>query len=186
MIIVFCIALALLLRLATRNPMREMQHMRIVGEYVLLALLVAQLLLPVLRLTGSAAGVAYWAWLATLPLLVGIAWRNRRQPGFVVLALGLLMNFVVIALNEGMPVSPDAVSILSSASVSRAISPGDFVHVVVSATTRFPWLADILPIPGPAWFKAVASPGDCLLFVGIAAYLSSASSGAESLRSAGI
>jgi len=139
-----------------------------------LALLLLQATLPLVRLTGVSARVAFWGWLATFPILVGVAWVNRRQPGMLVLAAGLALNALVIAVNGGMPVSEQAVAALGSTSVAQNVSTGDFVHVAAITATRLTWLSDILPIPGPPWVKSVVSAGDCLLFVGVIACLAAA------------
>lgn len=62
-----------------------------------------------------------WAWLhlATLGLLLAVAWRNRRLPGLQLLAVGLLLNLAVIAANDGsMPLAPET---LQAAGQSEAI-----------------------------------------------------------------
>lgn len=182
MILILCIVLGLALRFALGKSMHGLESMRLSGESVLLLLLIVQAVLPVVRLNGVVATVAFGLWLATFPVLASVAWLNRGEPGMLVLCAGLLMNFVVIALNGGMPVDAGAVRALTSVSVSNSILPGDFVHVIASTTTRMPWLADVLPVPGPAWIKAVASPGDCLLFAGVVSFLSSAPSAKSILR----
>lgn len=178
MILAACIALGLGLRLASGRSFRQLADLRLRGEGLLLVLLCAQAALPILRLNGAPARVAFWAWLATFPILVGVAWTNRRQPGMVVLAAGLALNALVIALNGGMPVSEQAVAMLGSASVAQNISAGDFVHVAATTATRLVWLSDVIPIPGPPFVRSVASAGDCLLFVGVIACLAAASSAA--------
>jgi len=175
MILVFCILLGLCLRVASGRSLRELSTLRLRGEGTLLALLCIQATLPLVTLTGTVARVAFWGWLATFPLLVGVAWVNRRQPGMAVLGAGLALNAVVIALNSGMPVSELAVRAVGSSSAVHNIPAGDFVHVLVSAATRAVWLADVIPLPGPSWLRSVASAGDCLLFVGVIVLLAVAS-----------
>jgi hypothetical protein len=176
MILIVCLAIGLLLRILGGRKLSDLAHTRIQGETALLLLLVLQALLPLLRVVGGAAHAAFYLWLATFPLLASIAWLNRRQPGMAVLGAGLLLNFVVIAVNGGMPVLPTAVTAATGTLAAlHSIPVGDFVHLIGSGTTRLPWLADVVPVPGPHWVRSVASPGDCLLFVGVAAYLAGAS-----------
>lgn len=175
MILVFCIVLGLFLRAASGRPLSRLTGLRLRGEGPLLLLLCVQAALPLVELTGVVARIAFWVWLGTFPLLVGVAWANRRQPGMPVLGAGLALNAVVIALNQGMPVSEQAVLSVGSASVAHNIPAGDFVHVLVSATTRAVWLADVIPVPGPTWMRSIASVGDCLLFVGVVVFLAIAS-----------
>jgi hypothetical protein len=144
------------------------------GEGFLLGLLVAQVSVPLLRLTGPGARVAYYCWLATFPFMASIAWLNRRSPGMAILGSGLLLNFVVIAANGGMPVFGEAIAVLKAGVQTAVIPPTDFVHVLGTAATHVPWLADVIPLPGPSWLLAIASPGDLLLSAGIVAFLGAA------------
>ena len=185
MILVVCLTLGLSLRVLSGRRFSDLAHVRLQGETTLLLLLVLQALLPLLRLTGGAARLVFYAWLATFPLLAWVAWLNRKQPGMAILGVGLLLNFAVIAANEGMPVFPSAVAAATGVAVGiRSIPIGDFVHVIGSSASRLPWLADVLPIPGPAWLRSVASPGDCLLFVGIVAYLTGAEASGDAFAEA--
>lgn len=183
MIIAACFALGLGLRLAVGGGLRSLSDVHLRGETVLLILLVVQAALPLLKVSGTSARVAYFGWLATFPLMIAIAWMNRRQPGVAILGAGLLMNLVVVAANGGMPVFVDAVAAVRPGLEALAIPTGDFVHVAGLATTRVPWLADILPLPGPSWLRVVASPGDLLLYVGIIAFLALGTGGHSSTPS---
>jgi hypothetical protein len=171
MIIVLCLAIGLLLRLATGRSLRGLEEAKLRGEASLLLLLVLQSVVPLARLTGTAARVAFFVWLATFVCIIVIALANRRQPGMAMLGAGLLLNLAVILANSGMPVFISAVRAVKSTDASVPIPAGDFVHVLGSAVTRLPWLADIVPLAGPAWLRAVVSPGDLLLFAGIAAFV---------------
>ncbi len=181
MIIIFCLAIGLLLRLATRRSLRGLEDTKLRGEASLLLLLVLQSVVPLARLTGTAARVAFFAWLATFVCIIAIAWMNRRQPGIAMLGLGLLLNLVVILANGGMPVFIAAVQAVKSSMSTIAIPPGDFIHVLGGAATRLPWLADVVPLAGPSWLRAVVSPGDLLLFGGVVAFVAMAGARADNI-----
>ena len=70
-----------------------------------------------------------------------------------------------------MPVFSVAAAAVRGPLATVVISASDFVHVLGGAATRLPWLADALPLPGPIWLRALASPGDILLFVGIVSFV---------------
>jgi hypothetical protein len=76
--------------------------------------------------------------------------------------IGILMNFTVIALNGGMPVMEEAVH-LAGGSGELVL---DAKHVLLTDTTRLPFLADIIPLPG-----SVISMGDVFLAIGVGAFL---------------
>ncbi len=96
-----------------------------------------------------------------LPLLLFV-WLNRELSGMWIAGMGILMNFTVIVLNSGMPVLEEAVMIAGGSSDLIL----DAKHVVLDETTRLPFLADVIPLPG-----AVLSLGDVFLAIGIGAFL---------------
>lgn len=98
---------------------------------------------------------------SALPILAMI-WINREAPGMWIAGLGILMNFTVIALNQGMPVLPQAVEIAGG--VSNPVLEGR--HIPMTSTTRLPFLGDLIPLPG-----AVISLGDVLLAVGLGVFI---------------
>lgn len=148
--------------------------MRLWGETFLLILLIAQLVFPALGFTGNVARVAHYIWLATFPGLIAVALANRRQPGMLLLGAGLLLNLIVIVLNGGMPVALQAVQAIKESASVVSVPAQDFVHVAASSATRLVWLSDVIPLDGPSWLRSIASPGDCLLFAGVAVFLAAA------------
>lgn len=120
-------------------------------------LLAASALVPTSRHELAVAFVL----VSYLPLLLFV-WLNREMAGMWIAGLGILMNFTVIVLNSGMPVLTEAVEIAGGS--------GDLVlgakHVILDESTRLPFLADIIPLPG-----AVLSLGDVFLAIGIGAFL---------------
>jgi hypothetical protein len=96
-----------------------------------------------------------------LPLLLFV-WLNRDLTGIWIAGLGILMNFTVIALNGGMPVLEEAAYIAGN--TGELIL--DAKHVLLTESTRLPFLADVIPLP-----NAVLSLGDVLLAIGVAAFI---------------
>jgi len=176
MILLLCIVLALGLRVASGGSMGSLGRVRLRGETLLLSLLAVQLAAPALALQGVGARVAFYVWLATFPVMVGVAWRNRRQPGMAMIGVGLALNAMVIAANGGMPVSPEAVASITGAAGIVAPAAGDFVHVVLGPATVAPHLADVIPASGLMGLASVASPGDCLLIAGVIAAIATLNS----------
>ncbi|HSD48574.1 MAG TPA: DUF5317 family protein, partial [Actinomycetota bacterium] len=62
--------------------------------------------LQFLPVHGDAGDLVLTASFLCLFVVCGV---NRRLPGFVLILGGLLLNFVAITVNEGMPVSREAV-----------------------------------------------------------------------------
>jgi hypothetical protein len=91
----------------------------------------------------------------------------------LVVALGLLLNLLVVSSNGGMPVMPVAAA-AAGLHGQLAVPVGDFVHVLGLPATRLPWLADVLPLPGKPLLGIVPSAGDLLLYVGVVAFVAGA------------
>jgi hypothetical protein len=108
--------------------------------------------------------------------LVTFCLLNRQFLGIRVLAVGLLLNLVVIVANGGfMPLSTETAVQLIPESILRGIQIGSRVSVgskdilLAPGGIVFPWLADrFLP---PAWFpyRFAFSLGD--VFIGMGAFL---------------
>lgn len=101
--------------------------------------------------------------LVSIVPLLAVVWLNKDQQGLWLAGIGILMNFTVIALNEGMPVLAEAVE-LSGGSFDP--STLDAKHVVLTDSTDLPFLADVIPFPG-----SVISLGDVFLAVGLGVFI---------------
>ena len=84
-------------------------------------------------------------------LLGGYAWRRRALPGMLLVAVGLVSNVTVIALDGGMPV--------------EGLGPGasSGLHHALTRADHLASLADVISIPA---LGAIVSPGDVVLSVG--------------------
>jgi hypothetical protein len=102
--------------------------------------------------------VALWLVLNTVK-------ARPERTGILLIAAGWLANFVVMALNHGMPVDKGAaLSVGFRASDFATNQVGDY-HVLTSAD-HLGWLADIMPVP---YAMHVASIGDVLIVLGVMA-----------------
>ena len=112
---------------------------------------------------GLLADASTEGWLVLLVsqlLVLGWVLSNHHLPGTVLIAVGLVLNAVVIAANGAMPVSPEALAALGAD--PGATPTGK--HTLLTEQTRLPWLADILPIPP---LRVVISVGDIVLAAGL-------------------
>ena len=102
--------------------------------------------------------------LGSFALTFGFAALNRRLPGMTLIALGALMNFLVIAANGGMPVSLDA---LDRAGLGNPFESGSVTkgaHHAMDDVDRLTFLADVIPIRVTA---NVVSAGDVVIWAGL-------------------
>lgn len=102
-------------------------------------------------------------------LVIGANWRWW---GVRTVALGLLLNFIVIVANGGyMPIMPQAVLQGKGEAVAQQVRPGQRLAgskdiVLTEESTRLWVLSDILVIPGPQPVRGVFSLGDIVVALG--------------------
>lgn len=133
------------------------------GELVVMAVL-SQLAGAFVDGLAAAAALALSAVLVAAFLVV-----NRAVPGTGLVALGLLLNTLVIAANGAMPVSAWA-SGQAGVSTQDLISGADRRHELANTDTAFRPLGDVIPVRLPR-VPAVVSPGDVLVLAGLAQLL---------------
>ncbi|MDC3417700.1 DUF5317 domain-containing protein [Aquibacillus salsiterrae] len=113
-------------------------------------------------------------YLFVLVYIIGLffLWTNRDQQGFYIIFAGVLLNFIVMAVNGGrMPVSEEASLILDPMYV-EAIKNGYYAkHALLTESTLVPFLGDIIPITSPYPRSQVISIGDVIMNIGIFLYI---------------
>ena len=117
--------------------------------------------------------------LGSYALLLGVLVVNRTRPGLWLAGLGILLNFVVIAVNGGMPVSAEAASLAGGGEAELAF---DAKHVLLDGDSDLAFLADVIPVEQ---LRRVLSIGDVFLAVGLARFVESALRERHWLRRAG-
>ncbi len=101
--------------------------------------------------------------LSFVPLLYFV-YLNRNRRGMPLLGLGLLLNLIVIAANEGaMPVNLAGLAPLLQEQLQSGGSP---LHTALTEETLFPLLGDQIPLT--YGINRMISIGDILLALGIA------------------
>lgn len=129
------------------------------------------LILPLFVVQGVARGIAASAlgrfalaiWAACSIVLFVLMILQSDVPGLAVAGLGIGLNTLVVLANSGMPVGASR-DLLSLAEEAVAVSNG-FYHLA-DERTALTLLADILPVG-----SGIASIGDVLLAVGVAAFI---------------
>lgn len=175
MIVAIAILLGFALRVATLGSWRGVGALKIRGEVLLVAVFVLVLALPMVSRLPVARSVVFLGWVALMLLLLALCLMNLRVgTGFAVMAAGVVSNLIVIVLNHGMPVSPDAAVAAGGAAALRVLQHADVFHVAASASTRLLVLADVLPLPGFSGLRSILSIGDVMMLVGIALVIAAA------------
>jgi hypothetical protein len=105
-------------------------------------------------------------------LLLLFVWFNRRLPGFWLLGLGLLANFLAISLNGGfMPLMPANAARLLPARSSVSLQPGERIGfgkdiLLEKEDTRLWFLGDVFMLPEFFRYPLAFSFGDILISMG--------------------
>lgn len=108
-------------------------------------------------LAGVAGDFAPSLYVMAFVGIVVVALGNARLAGMPLLALGSLLNLLVVAANGGMPVDQGALT------AAGAQMPSDRLHLPLTDGTVLSILADRIPLSP---FRSVYSLGDVLLTVG--------------------
>lgn len=181
--------LAIVVGLLAGGRLGRLADLDLRAPWVFLAAAAIQVGLMVAGARGWAqvAGVGQGLLVMSLALVLVGLWVNRRLPGVWVVAIGVFLNFLVIAANGGsMPVDRElAVRAGNTRLVEMLDSPAYVKHGVIGPGTRLRPLADVLPlpmlVPRPK-FWSPGSVGDVFVTVG-ACWLTLAGMGAFGLGS---
>jgi hypothetical protein len=105
--------------------------------------------------------------MVSFALLAVFAALNIKTSGFALILAGLVMNFLVIAVNHGMPVTQHAlVGSGQQDTLDSLVHDGGEKHHLSGPGDRLLFLADITPIPPPV--HQIVSAGDVVAYAGVA------------------
>lgn len=119
--------------------------------------------------SGVGALRPVFAFLFSFVVLLVVSVANWRAPGFFLIIAGVGLNLVVIGLNQGMPVSAEAVRALGEDPERLADAPPGARHHLATEEDLLVPLGDVIPIGRP--FDVAVSVGDLLMYAGAAVYL---------------
>lgn len=118
MLLLYAVVIGVLAGLLTRGRLSPLGSVHIRLWPVALAGLAFQVVLfspPVAHSIGTLGPLLY---VVSTALVLGALIVNLRQPGFWLITVGALLNFVVIVANNGyMPAAPDAFAALNGSAV---------------------------------------------------------------------
>ena len=126
--------------------------------------------------TPTARTLSTIVLIASFPILLAFVARNFQILAFLLLFIGLSLNFAVIAANGGMPVSAAAIHAAGGESNLRNLTAeGDAKHHAMTDEDVLTPLADVIAIGDP--LRAVLSVGDVLVYGGLAWFVIAAMRG---------
>lgn len=163
MLWIAALGLGLVAGLALRGRIDNLAHLHFRWPWLIVAVLfvrAAVLVTPLSRVDG-----VQYVYLAALTALVAwTLWQVELVRGIWLIAIGSVLNLVVIAANGArMPVAPGlAGSLVHSGHLGQ--------YTLITGDTNLSWLADWIALPGLQRVLAEAySPGDLIVALGIAA-----------------
>jgi hypothetical protein len=127
------------------------------------ALAFAGIALQLLPVEGTGG---YAIVLASFALLAAFAVVNLRQPGFALILVGVTLNALVIAVDQGMPVTRAALERSDQAGTyAYLVHHGGAKHHLATDDDALLFLGDVIPIPAP--IAQAVSIGDLTMVAGI-------------------
>lgn len=165
---VVAIVLGGVLGLATGGRLQNLGEHRLAAWWVMPVGIALQLVSA--RLNDGNSDTAFALLLASYVALAAFAVANWRIFGMAAVAVGLGLNLLVIAVNEGMPVRRAAVvdaGIAANDNELSKISLKSKHHYETAEDSLMP-LADVIPVRP---LREVLSVGDVVMSIGIAAAL---------------
>ena len=102
-------------------------------------------------------------------LLLIVIWYNRPIKGFLLIGVGIFLNFVVILANGGhMPVWVEGAIQAKLKGILPLLQSKTYVlHSALTEQTRLKFLSDIIVLPPPYPRPKVLSPGDIIMAAGL-------------------
>ena len=117
-------------------------------------------------LSPSRAGWPFALLMVSFLLLAVFSAVNLGLPGFALILIGLSMNFLVIGLNHGMPVTQHALVVSGQQStLNDLIHDGGAKHHLAGPSDRLLFLADVTPLAPP--IGQIVSAGDIVSYAGV-------------------
>lgn len=112
--------------------------------------------------------ISGYVFIAVYILGLFFLWVNRHHMGFLVIFVGVFLNFLVMALNGGrMPVSAEAAMVLDPFYIDVLKNSVYGKHALLTESTRLAFLGDIIPITNPYPKTQVISIGDIFMNIGV-------------------
>lgn len=160
----------LILLLRNGKPLISKINIEIKGYKLLIAMAVIEITAVFLSKRFPDAAlfrILSMSWLIYLPI-IAVSLLNIKKHYMKLFLAGTLLNFTAIVSNGfKMPVYINE-SIQNSLATKQYLESGmDLIHSLLTESTRFKYLCDIITLPPPYPFVKTVSIGDILLLCGI-------------------
>jgi hypothetical protein len=163
------IIISFIVGLFRKGNLRAFSQLNLKWGWVFPLLLIVQLTVFTLQnhseFLGQLSGSIY-----ILVYIIGLLFLflNRKNPGFILIFIGVFLNFLVMVVNGGrMPVSVESAAVLDP-SYMEALKESLYAkHTMLTSTTYLGFLGDVIPISDPYPRTQIISIGDIIMNIGI-------------------
>jgi hypothetical protein len=158
------IAIAAVVVVVTKGSFHRLASIKLHAVWLLLVALAIQVVLefvdfPEDRIDDLGLAIL----LGSYALILGFCFLNRRTSGMLVIALGVGLNVLVIALNGGMPTKDDVEE--RNGREVRVPIERTVKHKPRTDDDRLPFLGDVITLPGLP--NQQFSAGDIVIGIGV-------------------
>ena len=160
--LIIALLVALVAGLLRGGSLESLAATRVRWIALLLAGLIVQLAFDIWDPPGLTKDGALAVLLLSNLAVLAFVLMNWELPGMLLVAVGLLLNTVVIAANQAMPVSASAANTAGIEAPSS--DTDDLKHELAGDDTTLGFLGDVIPVPG---LGEVLSIGDIALALGV-------------------
>lgn len=163
------VILSILVGFLRRGKLQGLAELRLRGALIFPIILGVQIFIYIFQNSQSfVASVSGYVFILVYIVGLYFLWLNRHLKGFQLIFYGVLLNFIVMALNGGrMPVSLEAAQVLDPM-YAEALKSGLYAkHTALVETTRLGFLGDVIPLTSPYPKQQVISIGDVVMNVGV-------------------
>jgi hypothetical protein len=147
--VVFFLAMfliALVLVACTKGSFRRLGQIQFKGVWMLLTALIIQFALELIEFPKARIeDLGFSILLISYALILAFCWRNRSVKGMRIVATGIALNVLVIALNQGMPTKDDVKTV--GGREVRVPFEQTVKHRPEDDDTILPFLGDVLSLP---------------------------------------
>jgi hypothetical protein len=158
------IAVVMLVVALTKGSFRRLGRIELRHVWILLVALAIQVVLEVVTFSPDQIdNIGFGLLMLSYLLILAFCLVNIKTSGFVIIAIGVILNALVIGLNQGMPTKPDTVN-RNGRTVHEPIERS-VKHKPSSSDDVLGFLGDQITFPGMP--NDQFSIGDIVIFLGI-------------------
>ncbi|MEH7305623.1 DUF5317 domain-containing protein [Neobacillus drentensis] len=152
-----------------KGNLRALAQLKLKWGWIFPLLLIVELAVFTLqndsKILGQISGSIY---IVVYVLGLLFLFMNRNNQGFMLILIGVFLNFLVMVINGGrMPVSVEAAAVLDPGYIEALKDSLYAKHTMLNSSTHLEFLGDVIPISAPYPRTQIISIGDIIMNIGI-------------------